>query len=275
MNRIEEYIENIYKNFDKNDEETKILKEEMKAHLFEELEEMKKDGLTEDESINIIISKFGGEKAVISKLSLILKKRDTFLKILKISAITILIFASIFKIVQLGDILIHLNENPLAYDNNNSFSITDNIPNKSINKDSLDIPLKNQITQLLDEFNRRNNNGIYSLRILNKENLKVEYEYNKDVTNDMVKSGFKRLLHSSKWDFYFKITDKQNIYDTKKTDEAWNKMVSRIPYRLGEVANYLFLILLILLCGYLVKKVYNKISSINRTENEWNYKSIF
>lgn len=90
MRRIEEYIEKIYRGFDKKDEETKILKEETKAHLFEEVEDLKKQGVTEEESINIAISKFGDIVEVRKELSEIIKIEAKFAKIILISAFALL-----------------------------------------------------------------------------------------------------------------------------------------------------------------------------------------
>jgi uncharacterized membrane protein YcjF (UPF0283 family) len=82
MSRIDNYIDNIYRDFDKSSEEVKELKEEMKAHLYDEIEELKKKGFNEEESINIAIESFGEETNVSGELENIINRQNKFIKIL-------------------------------------------------------------------------------------------------------------------------------------------------------------------------------------------------
>lgn len=258
MNKIEEYIEKIYRNFDEKDEETKILKEEIKSHLFEEVEDLKKQGLTEEESINKAISNFGSEQIVISEMKLILKKQNKFSKALKKFTLIIFIVACVFFSIDLGDELINRNENSLKYDKNTTQYVIENIRNKIQDKDSIDESLKNEITQLLDEFNKKNNNGLYYIRLDYEANSITEYEYKKDVSEDMIKNGNGGLSVQNNWSIYTNRTDNQANYDNKKQDEAWSEMVNRLPNRLGQLSNYLFVVSAVLLWVYIINKAYLK-----------------
>lgn len=82
MNKIEKYIDSIYGNFDNKDEDTKILKEEMRNHLYEEVEELKKQGLSEEESISRTLECFGQENTVVAEMNHVLKNRSIFTKML-------------------------------------------------------------------------------------------------------------------------------------------------------------------------------------------------
>ncbi|MBC8060353.1 MAG: hypothetical protein H7Y18_06765 [Clostridiaceae bacterium] len=258
MNKLEEYIEKIYRNFDEKDEETKILKEEMKAHLFEEAEELRNHGLTEQESINKVIANFGTEKAVICEMQLILKRQNKFSKALIRVALIIVIVASIFKFFEIGDDFLHRNENSLTNDKRTSLYIINNIISKVENKDLLDVNLKNEVTVLLDEFNNKNNNGLYYLKLEKEDNLNIEYEYKRDVSEDMIKDGHGSENMSNKWKVYFNRTDNQANYDSENVQAVMNKIVSRLPYKLGLLSNYLFVISGVLLCVYFLNKIYVK-----------------
>lgn len=95
MNKIDDYIEKIYKNFDQRDEETKILKEETRIHLLEEVEELKGQGLTEEESIKIALNRFGELGKVEKELSEVLKFQRKFASSILIASLVSLLLAVI------------------------------------------------------------------------------------------------------------------------------------------------------------------------------------
>lgn len=64
MDKIERYIDSIYKNLKGNKNEIEDLKQDMRSHLLQTVEELKLEGKTEDESINVAISRFGDLKQV-------------------------------------------------------------------------------------------------------------------------------------------------------------------------------------------------------------------
>lgn len=99
MNRIEEYIDNIYGNFDNTDKDTKTLKEEMKNHLYEEVEELKKQGLNEEESIRKTLECFGQENSVVAEMNCILKNRSIFTKMLVKAGLIVFIIGCLFQVI--------------------------------------------------------------------------------------------------------------------------------------------------------------------------------
>lgn len=263
MRTIEEYIEKIYRNFDEMDEETKILKEEIRVHLFEEVEELKKQGLSEEESIDKAISNFGDERIVINEMKLILKKQNNFLNILKKLTLIFFVIACVFLSISIADEFIHKNKpNPFTVDKNSTAYVFDVIENKIKDKDTLDSNFKNEITQLLDEFNIKNNNGLNYVRIVREDMPNINYEYKKDVPEDIKYNGVMGISNEKQiaWSIYSNRTNNQVNYDYKTQIEAWNKMVNRIPNRLGQISNCLFVVSIVLFCVYIITKVYLKSS---------------
>ena len=264
MKKIEDYIEKISRKFDEKDQQTKVLKEEIKVHLFEEVEELKKQGLSEEESVDKAISNFGDEKIVINEMNLILKKQNKFSKILKKLALIFFVIACVFLSISIADELIHKNEpNPFTVDQNTTAYVFDVIENKIKDKDTLDSNFKNEITQLLDEFNIKNNNGLNYVRIVREDMPNINYEYKKDVSEDMRDMEYNGVsgIRNEKqiaWSIYSNRTDNQVNYDYKIQIEAWNKMVNRIPNRLGQISSCLFVVSIVLFFVYITNKFYLK-----------------
>jgi hypothetical protein len=125
--------------------------------------------------------------------------------------------------------------------------------------------LKNEITQLLDEFNIKNKNGLYYIRIEREDEPDKDYEYRKDITEDMIKGGHGGLSgiydeNQKRWNIYNNRTDNQANYDYEVQQQFWDKMVNRIPHRLGEISNYLFVISAVFLCVCILNKFYLKVN---------------
>lgn len=56
MNKLDKYIETIYMELDSKDENLEDLKLDMKNNLLEDVNELKAEGYTESESIDIVIN---------------------------------------------------------------------------------------------------------------------------------------------------------------------------------------------------------------------------
>ncbi|EDS77923.1 conserved hypothetical protein [Clostridium botulinum C str. Eklund] len=68
MGQIDSYVNSVYKNVGGNKEEINILKEEMRDHLIQLVEELKSEGKSEEESISIAIKRFGEETQIENEL---------------------------------------------------------------------------------------------------------------------------------------------------------------------------------------------------------------
>lgn len=89
MERIDRYVNSICRHVGGNKVKIETLKEEMKNHLLQMVEELKSQGNTEDESISIALENFGDETQIENELL------DTFKfenKIAKVALFTALIF---------------------------------------------------------------------------------------------------------------------------------------------------------------------------------------
>jgi len=90
MNRIEEYVNSLYSHIDSDNKEVIELKDEMKTHLVETVNEQKSLGKSEEESIQIALERFGDKKLLTMGLFDIFKSQKRFAKMaLLISFITL------------------------------------------------------------------------------------------------------------------------------------------------------------------------------------------
>lgn len=95
MKNIETYINSVYKNVQGNQNEIEDLKQDMRSHLLQTVEELKNEGKTEEESIEIAISRFGERGQVENELSKVFKVQRKFAKILLIVSIVSLLLSAI------------------------------------------------------------------------------------------------------------------------------------------------------------------------------------
>ncbi|XRG80767.1 permease prefix domain 1-containing protein [Rossellomorea sp. GAMAL-10_SWC] len=100
MKQIEAFVDSIYLNVGGNLKEVQELKAEMKGHLLEAVHELKSEGKSEQEAIELAIERFGGEKEIRSIVAQLFKAQKTFAKwVLFCSVAFLLIFLSIFGFV--------------------------------------------------------------------------------------------------------------------------------------------------------------------------------
>ena len=104
MKEIDDYIESLYKNSQENSKEVKELKDDMKTHLIETIEELKREGKSQSESIKIALDRFG-ETAVLedelSEVVPIYKKGVNSILLLSMGALVIL-FSLIILLISEG-----------------------------------------------------------------------------------------------------------------------------------------------------------------------------
>lgn len=256
MKKIDKYVENIYKNFDETEQDTKILLEETKTHLYEEVEELQKQGFSENESIEMAILNFGQENIVVEEMDTVLTKQNKFSKLLIKVALVIYFVGFIFKIINIASEFFPEKETflPLSL---NASNIVDTIQDKIKKKESLDEDVKAEITALLNDFNNQTNNGLYYIGI--EKSGEFVYEYNRDVFEESIKNHSSSLAgDESDWKVHYKNTDIQDYYDSAQWDEEFNNRRNSLPYRLNVLSNYLFILAWILVCVSLINKAYIK-----------------
>jgi cytochrome c-type biogenesis protein CcmH/NrfF len=94
LKQIEVFVNSVYQNVGGNRKEIQELKAEMKSHLLEAVYELKTEGKTEQQAIEIAIERFGGEKEMRSIISQLFQAQKTFAKWVLYLAVTILVFSS-------------------------------------------------------------------------------------------------------------------------------------------------------------------------------------
>ena len=101
MNQIEAFVDSVYQNVGGNKKEIQELKAEMKSHLLEAVHELKKEGKSEQEAIDIAIERFGGENEMRSVVGQLFKAQKIFAKWVLYTAIAFLLISTfIFSIVM-------------------------------------------------------------------------------------------------------------------------------------------------------------------------------
>jgi cytochrome c-type biogenesis protein CcmH/NrfF len=95
MKQIEAFVDSVYQNVGGNKKEIQELKAEMKSHLLEAVHELKTEGKSEQEAIEIAIERFGGEKEMRSVVGQLFKAQKTFAKWVLYVALTFLIISFI------------------------------------------------------------------------------------------------------------------------------------------------------------------------------------
>lgn len=96
MERVDKYINSIYRNLKVDSSELNDLKSEMRSHLVEAIKELKEEGYSEDESITIAIEKFGDKFHLEGELTQVFNiKKDNTITLILLSLIYIPIAYSI------------------------------------------------------------------------------------------------------------------------------------------------------------------------------------
>lgn len=98
MKQIEVFVDSVYRNVGGNKKEIQELKTEMKNHLLEAVHELKAEGKTEREAIDIAIERFGGEREMRAIVGQLFKAQKTFAQWILYCAVTFLVLSlSIFS----------------------------------------------------------------------------------------------------------------------------------------------------------------------------------
>jgi hypothetical protein len=129
MQQIEAFVDSVYQNVGGNKKEIQELKAEMKSHLLEAVHELKTEGKSEQEAIEIAIERFGGEKEMRSVVGELFKAQKTFAKWVLYTAITLLLISTlIFSIVMPIDKSILDQSNQVASQILNNLGDNEGIP---------------------------------------------------------------------------------------------------------------------------------------------------
>lgn len=104
MKKIDNYIDSLYKDMDESSDEVQVLKQEMKNHLLQTVNDLKAEGKNEEESVEIAIRRFGESGQIEMELSKVFKIQNRFAKVLLKFAI---IFFALFLTAYLSSVILY------------------------------------------------------------------------------------------------------------------------------------------------------------------------
>ncbi|MCT9852420.1 permease prefix domain 1-containing protein [Priestia megaterium] len=96
MKKINQFVDSIYS--DVSGKEAEEMKEEMRTHLIETVEDLKLEGKSEKEAIEIALNRFGDEKQITKGLFSLFKEQSTIVKKLFRCSVVLLIVGFIFLV---------------------------------------------------------------------------------------------------------------------------------------------------------------------------------
>ncbi|MBK1811497.1 hypothetical protein JHL18_12785 [Clostridium sp. YIM B02505] len=221
---IESYVEKVYKNFDGNNEEVKVLKEEMKGHLYDSVRDLMSQGHSEKESIKIAIRNFGDEDVFTNELEEIVSRQKKYTNILLKIAIVVFVIGGIVRIAGV------IAQEKFQKEYYESLPMTQSKMEQKIEdviKDKVELSEsdKTMITKMLNEYNDINDNGLYFVEI--NKNGQSYYKYERTASQELIKNSGEGETGQDKsgWSIHRKHTDT----DSYRSDSI-ERGVSEVQY---------------------------------------------
>ncbi|MFP9131320.1 permease prefix domain 1-containing protein [Niallia sp. BSM11] len=194
MKQIDLFVNSIYHNVGGNKKEIQELKAEMRSHLLEAVYELKIQGLSEQEAMEIAIERFGGEKELRAVVSQLFKAQRTFAKwvlYLAIVFLCLLIFNTGIYYLNTGT-----SGNTLS-------DVATDIRDILGNKEVVTPDMKQAIEERMKETNLATSVKIYNVREMKKSE---DYEsYKKDIFDYVIDRNitpdfeFKQRVFAPNW----------------------------------------------------------------------------
>lgn len=203
MKQIETYVDEIYQNTKGNKKEIQELKAEMKSHLLEAVHELKEEGKSEQEAIELAIERFGGEKEMRSVVGQLFKAQKMFAKWVLYLAIFFLILSSAgFGFLW---VVAEQNSHEISNDKTEIFNILHN-------KEAISEDMKKEIDGLVN-----GSEDISKIQIYNVRDVKRDAESNTSifeyVENAKPNYQFERKIRAPEWLFA--------LYPSGEGDSEW------------------------------------------------------
>lgn len=160
MKEIDVFIDSVYQNVGGNKKEIQELKAEMKGHLIEAVHELKAEGKTEQEAIEIAINRFGGEKVMRATVSQLFQAQKTFAKWVLYLAITFLVLSStVFGFIKVTGKKMQKEDKIVSTETLEILG----------NKDVISEDMKNEINKLVNSTTYISKVQIYNIQDVKKE----------------------------------------------------------------------------------------------------------
>ncbi|WP_246096155.1 permease prefix domain 1-containing protein [Paenibacillus sinopodophylli] len=180
MKEIEAFVDSVYQNTGGNKKEIKELQAEMRSHLLEAVHELKNEGKSEQEAVQLAIERFGGEQEMRAEISQLYHKQKLFAKGLLFAAITVLIVVIFsFQFLYQRDYL-SSNDFPHRFNEKIIDSLQDHESmTEEVKKEVESIVQSNKRVNKIEIYNTK---GIEGNELLNYlDNSKPLYSYSEDV----------------------------------------------------------------------------------------------
>ncbi|SEO12829.1 hypothetical protein SAMN04487895_10590 [Paenibacillus sophorae] len=180
MKQIETFVDSVYQNAGGNKKEINELKAEMRSHLLEAVHELKIEGKSEQEAVQLAIERFGGEQEMRFEISQLYHKQRLFAKGVLFAAITVLIVAIFsFQFLYQRD---YLSSNDFPH------RINEKIIDSLKDHESITEEVKKEVESIVQSNRSVNKIEIYNTKGLEGnelfnylENSKPIYSYSEDV----------------------------------------------------------------------------------------------
>ncbi|OIK12623.1 permease prefix domain 1-containing protein [Bacillus sp. MUM 13] len=107
MKQIDKYVNSIYKDVAGDKRDIEDLKQEMRSHLLEAVEDLTNKGKTEEEAIRIAIENFGGKNQIVKGLSEFFKVQKKFTNYVLSFALIFLLLGIFFLFTSFSEVKQH------------------------------------------------------------------------------------------------------------------------------------------------------------------------
>src|SRR5690625_4770112 len=203
MKQIELFIEEIYHDVDGNKQEIEELKIEMKTHLLETVNELKAEGKSDQEAIDLAIERFGTEEDIRNVVGQLFQTQKLFAK-------HVLYAALFFLLLSLSGVLFleRASENNTHDLSNQGSTILEQLHNEP----TLTETTQRELAQLVNE-----SENVSTLRLYNLRNIQLDengrgsvYEY---VQHAAPVFQYEDNVHGPEWLY--------SVYPVAKHDSQW------------------------------------------------------
>lgn len=254
MKRIEDYIEKVCKEFHNNSEEVKILKEEVRAHLYDKVRDLIEEGYNEEESINIALKDFGDENGFVYEMKRVISKQKIYTNILLKISFIIFIIGGVLKFGGMYAESIYIDKweksRPMTY-----IDVIDKIEESVGDKTEIAKDDKKNFDDMLNKYNDQYNNGLYYIKVF--KNDKSIYEYERIVDNSIVKNKSQGESGKSNG---LKIVNKKTDIESLRTSDIWNERANianisnTIHFKLKNIGLWMIILSWVLMIMYYTQK---------------------
>jgi flagellar motor switch protein FliG len=189
MKRINDFVNSIYKDFDGQEKEIQELKQEMVSHLKDTVNDLRSNGKSEDEAVDIALKRFGDENLIANGLFGLYKAQRRISKKIFQFSLLFLVFGliAVFGLIT-ADYFENKNIEALK---NQIFEVTDD-------QSSLPAIKKEKIQLIINEANGE----VSYLALKNNNENAQEFIYGSERNGEILKDA------STGWEIQYQLEEK-------------------------------------------------------------------